>query len=92
MPIDCAVTVPDRQFDVSGSRHAAACPDLQLSSSLVQGGDQQPVEETGAVVTNGAAPKAKPLPIKIVQALLPLLLVVLAFAVKMYADAPARSA
>lgn len=68
-----------------------AAPHAPSHSTALQGGDVQPVEESKATATNGSAPAAKPLPVKIIQALLPLLLVVLAFAVKMYADAPAKS-
>jgi hypothetical protein len=53
---------------------------------LLQGGDPAPLAAT--TTTSEASAKTQSLPIKIVQALLPLLLVLLAFLVKTYADRP----
>lgn len=58
---------------------------------VVQGGDPAPAADTaGASKSTPAA--AQPLAIKIVQALLPLLLVVVALLIKLYADAPKTTA
>ena len=57
----------------------------------LQGGDPKPAPESSPSTvsgTNGLSGKPKSLPIKIIQALLPLLLVVVAFAIKTYVDRP----
>lgn len=58
----------------------------------MQGGDPKPVAAAPvAMVSNGFGAKPKSLPVKIVQALLPLLLVVLAFVIKMYTEPSSKT-
>jgi hypothetical protein len=58
----------------------------------MQSGDPKPVAEAPVDMTNGLGVKPKSLPVKIVQALLPLLLVALAFVIKMYAEPSSKVA